>query len=119
MTDEESLVPPVRPSSEDGELLLYDFFKHLTSLALLTLGGVLVLAKEANRADVKTEMIVIVLVLISASGIAAFSGAGEIVRARYTRSEPFPTLKYYRMAAPALLAIGVGMFLTLYADSLT
>ena len=110
---------PVALRDADGDLLLYDFFKYLTSLALLTLGGVLIVAKDADKADVKPVMIVIVLVIISASGIAAFSGASEIVRARYSRSEPLPTLKFYRLAAPALLAIGVGMFLTLYADSLT
>ena len=117
MTDEESALSPAQ--GDDGDLLLYDFFKHLTSLSLLTLGGVLALAKEANKTDVKPVMIIAVLVLISAAGICAFSGAGEIVRARHTKTLPLPNLKFYRMASPALLAVGVGMFLTLYADSLT
>jgi hypothetical protein len=118
VTEEESIL--VKPGSDaDGELLLYDFFKHLTSLALVTLGGVLVLAEKANGANARPDMIVAVLVLISASGIAAFSGAGEIVRSRYTGSKPLAVLKIYRVAAPALLGVGVGMFLSLFAATLS
>ena len=117
MNEDESPLSPVQP--DDGDLLQYDFFKHLTSLSILALGGVLVLAKEANQADVKPEMIIVVLVLISAAGICAFSGAGEIVRARQSKAEPLRSLKFYKAASPSLLALGVGMFLTLYADSLT
>jgi hypothetical protein len=117
VTEDESTVAPFQ--SDDGDLLQYDFFKHLTSLALLTLGGVLVLAKEANKADVKPVMIMAVLVLISGAGVCAFSGASEIVRARYSNKPPLPVLKIYRIVSPSLLAVGVGMFLTRYADSLT
>jgi hypothetical protein len=117
MSEDESALSPRH--RDDGDLLQYDFFKHLTSLALLTLGGVLVLAKEADKADVHPVMIITVLVLISASGVCSFSGASEIVRSRYNKVAALPTLKFYRAASPSLLALGVGMFLTLYADSLT
>ena len=117
MTEDESSIATVRP--DDGDLLQYDFFKHLTSLALLTLGGVLILAEKASEANVKSHLVLTVLVLISGAGVCAFSGASEIVRSRQTKTPPLPTLKFYRMAAPALLGIGVGMFLTLFADSLT
>jgi hypothetical protein len=113
MTDEEANIPP----AGDSELLLYDYFKHLTSLALLTLGGVLAIAQAADRADVKPFMLIIVLVVISAGGICSFVGAGEIVRRRYTGSSPHK-IEFYRKAAPALLALGVGMFLGVYVDSL-
>ena len=118
MDEENRLIGSPAPEA-DGDLLQYDFFKHLTSLALLTLGGVLVMAKEANKADVHPVMIITVLVLIAAAGVCAFSGAWEIVRSRSSGTPPLSTLKFYRAAAPALLALGVGMFLTLYADSLT
>ena len=39
MTDDDDGVPG-QSHPRDGDLLLYDFFKHQTSLALLTLGGV-------------------------------------------------------------------------------
>jgi hypothetical protein len=117
VSEEEGGLTPVQGNG--GDLLQYDFFKHLTSLSILALGGVLVLAKEADKADVHPVMIIIVLVLISAAGICGFSGANEIVRTRNSETPQMSFLKFYRVASPALLAMGVGMFLTLYADSLT
>ena len=117
MTDEDETLP-IRHNDNDGELLLYDFFKHLTSLVLLTLGGVLVVAQAADPKDVKPGIVIAVLIIISASGICAFGGSSEIVRARYTGSVPRKGLDFYRRAAPILLALGVGMFLSLFVDSL-
>ena len=112
---------PIQPSPQqhghDRELLLYDFFKHLTSLVLLTLGGVLVVAQQADPADVKPAVVIAVLVIISASGICAFGGSSEIVKARYT-NVPSRSLEFYRKAAPTLLALGVGVFLAIFVDSL-
>jgi hypothetical protein len=118
MTDEESNLPPqMRGDGSDRELLLYDFFKHLTSLTLLTLGGVLAIAQAADRTDVKPAMLVAVLVVVSAGGICSFVGASEIVKQRYTGA-PSRSLEFYRKAAPVLLALGVGMFLGIYVDTL-
>jgi hypothetical protein len=89
----------------------------LTSLSLLTLGGVLAIAQGADKTDVKPVMLIVVLVIISAGGIGSFAGAGEIVRKRYTGSSPH-NIEFYRKAAPTLLALGVGMFLGVYVDSL-
>ena len=118
MSDEEESVVAAGSSHDDGELLLYDFFKHLTTLALLTLGGVLTVSQIVDRADVKPWLLTAVLVTVSLGGIASFSGASEIVRARYTRTPPHKSLNLYRIAAPALLALGVGMFLSMFMDSL-
>ena len=115
MTDEDETLP-VR--SDDGELLLYDFFKHLTSLALLTLGGVLIVIKDVDPKDVKPFMIITDIAIISLSGILAFSGSGEIARARYTATPTNRSLELCRKGAPALLAIGVGIFLSMFVDSL-
>ena len=116
--EEESPKLPAPAPEHDGELLLYDFFKHLTTLALLALGGVLSLSQVVDRTDVKPWLLVAILVTISIGGIASFSGASEIVRARYTRTAPHKSLNLYRIAAPAFLALGVGMFLSMFIDSL-
>jgi hypothetical protein len=103
----------------EPDLLLYDFFKHLTSLAILILGGVLLLAQASDPQDVKRWMVIAVLLLISAGGVLSFSGSSEIVRARSTGTPVRTSIKWTRMLAPALLAVGVGMFLSMYADSLS
>ena len=115
--EEEGLVPAVTAQTE-GELLLYDYFKHLTTLSLLALGGVLTLAQTADPADVKPWLVIVVLITISLGGIAAFSGGGEIVRFRYAGGERGKSVEFLRRAAPILLAIGVGMFLSMFVDAL-
>ena len=119
MTDDESLLKIGETEhSSDRELLLYDYFKHLTSLTLLTLGAVLAIAQAADSKDVKPPVLVAVLVVISAGGICSFVGASEIVKKRYTGSVS-RSLEFYRKAAPAFLALGVGMFLGVYVDTLS
>jgi hypothetical protein len=118
VTDEDDkLSDPSR--EQDGDLLLYDFFKHLTSLALLTLGGVLIVLKDVDPKDVKPIMVIIDIAVVSLSGILAFSGTSEIARARYTGTAPGRSLEFLRRAAPGTLSIGVGMFLAMFVDSLS
>lgn len=117
MTDEDE--GPGASRQSDGELLLYDFFKHLTSLALLTLGGVLVVIQDVDPKDVKPFIVIADIVLISLSGILAFNGSSEIARARYTGTRPTRSLEISRRGAPILLAIGAGMFLAMFVDSLS
>ena len=115
MIDEDDHV--MRSAEDDGELLLYDFFKHLTSLTILVLGGVLIVAQAADPADVKEWIVVAVLILVSGGGVFAFSGSNEIVRARSTKSPVRSSVRWARTLAPALLALGVGMFLSMFVDT--
>ncbi len=105
-------------SHSDGELLLYDYFKYLTSLVLLTLGGMLIVMKDFDPSDVKPGFVIAAIILISSSGVLAFGGTGEIVRARYTGAPPKWSLKAARHVAPSLLAAGLGLFLAMFVDSL-
>ena len=107
-----------RPAQRDGELLVYDFFKYLTSLVLLILGGMLLVMKDFDPSDVKPQMVIVAIIVISSAGVLAFSGAAEIVRARYTGAPTHRSLTFLRTAAPALLALGLGLFLAMFIDSL-
>ena len=121
MIDEETRGDPRNAAPPDayGETLLYDYAKHLTTLALLAIGGVLTVTQTANRADVKPPVIAIVLGAIAIAGILAFSTANGLVAARSTGKEPPPGLPRLLRIATGFLGMGTGGFLMMWWDSLS
>ena len=109
---EEELVETAR----DAETLLYDYFKHLTSLCIVSLGGVLALVQNAK--DLPRAAILAVLVVLGSAALLSFTGAGEIVRTRYRRQPLGKSIDFCRIAAPILLSVGVGMFIYLFFRTL-
>ena len=105
-----------RVEAGDGETLLYDYFKHLTSLCIVSLGGVLALVPNAK--GLPHGLIAGVLVVLSAAALLSFSGAAEIVRARFQRKPLGKSVNFYRVSAPVLLSVGVGMFVYLFTWTL-
>lgn len=116
MIDEEEGAPG-GADQQAAELLLYDYFKHLTSLSLLSLGGMLALAEKAQGAG-RMGMLVMAMATVALAAICSFSGAGEIVRSRFPGARRTSHVNFYRAAAPALLAFGVGGFLYLFARTM-
>ena len=104
-----------RPHAHEGEALLYDYFKHLTSLCIFSLGGVLALADKATG---EGKMLVAVIAVIGGAALISFGGAGEIVEARFKRKPVSKHLNFYRVASPVLLSVGVGMFLYLFLKTM-
>lgn len=100
----------------DGETLLYDYFKHLTSLCLFSLGGVLALAQNAK--GVSAGLMIAVLGVIGVAALISFSGTAEIVAARFHRKPLGKHVNHYRAIAPVFLSVGVGMFLYLFTRTL-
>jgi hypothetical protein len=105
--------------AHDPELLLYDYFKHISSLVLITLGGLLIVMKDFGPKDVRPAALLITFLFVSSSGIVAFSGTQEIVRARATGKPTRRWLNLSRIAAPNLLAVGLGVFLAMFYHRLT
>jgi hypothetical protein len=103
-------------AGHDGETLLYDYFKHLTSLCIVSLGGVLALAPNAK--GLPPRLIVAALVVVGVSALLSFTGAGEIARARFQRRPIHKSIDFCRIVAPVLLSIGVGMFVYLFTRTL-
>jgi hypothetical protein len=108
----------VVPELHDSSAYLYDYFKHLTSLSILTLGGVLAISTAAGEAKASKESMIAVVALVGIAALLAFSGTSEIVRQKATGVIKAKWLTFYRVGAPIALSLGVGAFLYLFLKGL-
>jgi hypothetical protein len=113
--DDDSLT---KPDMADGELLLYDYLKWITTLALLTLGGVLSLVQSADI-ELSNFKIGMVLVPICIAGVTALSGADGLVRKRLGMKSGWSKPNQCMHLSIGALGIGVGAFLAAFWDALT
>ncbi|HEY0148408.1 MAG TPA: hypothetical protein VGB70_05330 [Allosphingosinicella sp.] len=105
------------PRGPDSDALLYDWFKHLTSLSLLTLGGVLSLSQIAKGDSFYKWGLLGSLIAVGLAAVLAFTGASQIVRSRAS-STPLPAgVLAYEKGAEAALALGVGAFLYIFVKA--
>jgi hypothetical protein len=110
MIDSEDKPPPANGS----EALLYDWFKHLTSLSLLTLGGILSISQLVTEGGFKKHTVIGLLIAVGLSGVIGFTGAESIVNAR-TTGAPLPkSVHLLRKIGSASLGLGVGAFLYIF-----
>ena len=100
-------------SGIDAGNLSYDFFKGLTSLSILTLGGVLGLSESVFADDINTLQMLTAGGLVAASGIVALQCQADIVQVARGKKQPTAWLRWGHRIAPALLGGGVGAFLFL------
>ena len=106
------------PPGGDADSMLYDWFKHLTSLSLITLGGVLSLSQVAEAKDIKPATLGVVLLLVSIAGVMAFSAADQIVQSRI-KGLPLPTqVKWMHRATPGVLGMGLGAFIYVFVRAI-
>ncbi|MAX00748.1 MAG: hypothetical protein CMN72_14125 [Sphingomonas sp.] len=108
---------PLAPHGNAADALLYDYFKYLTSLCVLSLGGVLALSEKVPAAGRGKELLIGAVIVIGCSALLSFSGTGELVRER-APDAPRRSLNFYRVTAPFLLCFGVGMFVYLFIRTL-
>lgn len=100
-------------SGIDAENLSYDFFKGLTSLSILTLGGVLGLSESVFAEEINTWQMLVAGGLVTASGITALQCQADIVQLARGRKGPTTWLRWGHRIAPAFLGGGIGAFLIL------
>jgi hypothetical protein len=103
------------PMPATGDEILYDFLKHLTSLCLFALGGVLALADKVQGKSGKSVIIAVGVIALAA--FCSFIATSMVVEARTSGKPPKRSLGLYRHASPLLLSVGLGMFLYLFARS--
>jgi hypothetical protein len=102
----------------DYDLLLYDYSKHLLSLALISIGGVLSLAQSSVGRTIPAKDIVVVVVILALSGVAALSVSAAVLRARQDGSPLGKSASYMHQAAMGLLGAGFGWFLMSWLHNL-
>ena len=102
----------------DKDSLLYDHSKHLLSLALLGIGGILSLAQSPLGQRVPGSLIALLISLFAASGFCALSCTAAILRA-HDRDLPLPRSAWWcSQGAMFFLGIGVAGFLSAWIDAL-
>ena len=96
------------------DLLLYDYFKHITTLALVALGGALGIADER----IPRDALALVVFCIGMGGGLALMGLLAVVRERVA-GRPLPrSARWLRTLSGALFSFGVGTFLALFVRAL-
>ena len=111
MNDEESA-----SNNRDGELLLYDHYKHVTSLCLFSLAGGVALADKAQGRW--AVMLVIALVLIGTAAMVSFTVSGQIVESRLSGRTISQHRSFSGKLPGLLLSVGIGMLLYIFTRSL-
>ena len=114
MSDDET---PVEANSGDATARAYDFFKHLTTLGLISIGGVLGLLQN-QQVQISTRAI---LMSVGAIGLSAFvallSNAG-LASAPGGREPGLRTLRTLQWLSVALFVFGAGIFTGAFSKGL-
>ena len=100
--------------SGDRELLLYDHAKHLLSLAVLGIGGVMSLSQSSTGGKLGGPAIAVLMGLFAASGVCSLSVSAAILRARRDGQTVKASAWSFNQGAMGLLGAGVGAFVTLW-----
>lgn len=107
-----------RAPGRDKEALLYDFAKHLLSLALLGIGGIASLAQSPLGREVEGPKVALLLAAFAMAGFFALSCSAAILRA-HRREQPVPeNAWWFQQGAMGSLGIGVGTFMVVWVDAL-
>lgn len=93
----------------EAELLLYDFYKHMTTLILATLGGVLSISQISGIA-VPLKELVPALALLLFSGVTALYAMEGLIKARLGQSTTPRWVSLARPVVSGTFGLGVGAF---------
>ena len=100
--------------AQDKTILLYDYSKHLLSLALLGLGGIVSLAQSPQGQKIPGTVVSMMLVCLAISGVCSLSCSSTILRARQHDRAIGKGAWISSQAAMLFLGVGVGGFLTIW-----
>lgn len=102
--------------SGDRDILLYDYSKHLLSLSLFGLGGVVSITQSTIGQKIPGPIAALLIAFVALAGLSALSCSASILRAR-ERSQPVPKTAWLASrAAMVFLGMGMGGFLTIWVE---
>ena len=104
--------------AHDKEALLYDYSKHLLSLALLGIGGIVTITQSPLGQRIPSKMVIVLIAAFACAGFAALTVTATILRARRLDQPISPGAWTASQAAMMFLGVGVGMFLTAWIAAL-
>lgn len=93
------------------EMLLYDHAKHLLSLVLLGLGGILSIAQTPQGQKIPDAVVALLITFLALSGLCALSCTSSILRARQHDRRVTRAAWLTNQGAMMFLGMGVGGFL--------
>ncbi|WP_336986686.1 hypothetical protein [Altererythrobacter aquiaggeris] len=96
---------------------LYDFFKHMTTLSLVSLGGIVTIASE-DVVVIRPIALATVVGLIAVGGIGAYAGMGEIIQSKVKGDNRPRRIAFYRSVSSLGFGMGIGAFLSVFISGL-
>jgi hypothetical protein len=95
-------------SDREGDGYLYDFFKYLTSVSLVSMGGLFTFLQMEEAAEVPPIVKAITVVILGFSAATAFMGAHRFVQLRSTGQPIDREVRRLGRIAPLAYLIGFG-----------
>ncbi|HEX8226120.1 MAG TPA: hypothetical protein VF605_20135 [Allosphingosinicella sp.] len=111
---EEQEAPP--RGDHDGDHYLYDFFKYLTSVSLLSLGAVFTFLGMETAKGVPILMKAAAIVVLGTAAFMAFFGAEQLVAAKARGEQIGPAVYQLRRLAPKVYLIGFAILAYICGD---
>ena len=100
----------------DGDEYLYDYFKYLTSVSLVSLGALFTFLQMKNVSGVPSLLIAAAAVVLGASAFLSFSGAQALVAAKSDSRPVDDKIHTIRKLAPNVYLVGFGILSYICGD---
>jgi len=109
---DEIVQPELGAAKPNPHLLAYDFFKHMSSLSVLTLGGMLTLSESVLAEIASDRSTYLAMALMALAGATAILAQNELVEWAH-RDTPRPKFiaRWGRLLTTGAFGAGVGAFL--------
>nr|WP_295370789.1 hypothetical protein [uncultured Sphingosinicella sp.] len=102
----------------DGDSYLYDFFKYLTSVSLVSLGAIFTFLQMEKISGVSDLAVAGAVVSLGLSAFMAFMGAERLVSAKAAGRAIEPGVYRLRTIAPRAYLLGLGILAFICGDVL-